>query len=471
MACTSNRQKFSSRNGLIYLIYYVKNRFRENWGTQMKMGSRSTFLSLVLVVALAAGCTETNGFLSNDKPKEETSSLIPIVPQGAIIENSELDGLANHLDDEFLVRAGAVQELRAAQARFNAAKFDRFPKILPTANYSLEGGGGTSVGVGVEQTLLDFGATKAKIESAELDIQEKRMNLWVDRNQTVFDGLSAYLEITRISNRLGVYKNLERELEDLNKLVRTRSSGGVADRGESLRVVSAQQEVQRGIIEDTSILNEAKSQLARLMTPDTEVPKGSTLKKVEAMCRRNHQPGSLPEVVLAEINHAKTKMELRSAHSRKFPKIVLNAALNRAIPGVTFSPTAGVNLDSSSLLGLGRKQTILAAEADLEGARLTLDRTRKSTKAELRQYDAEYQGLQASKRTLSSLISSKNETVSLYREQIEAGAMELPEGISFLRARADTQLLMLDVEADIIENCLTMALKRGALAQIELDDA
>ena len=435
------------------------------------MGSRSTFLSLVLVVALAAGCTETNGFLSNDKPKEETSSLIPIVPQGAIIENSELDGLANHLDDEFLVRAGAVQELRAAQARFNAAKFDRFPKILPTANYSLEGGGGTSVGVGVEQTLLDFGATKAKIESAELDIQEKRMNLWVDRNQTVFDGLSAYLEITRISNRLGVYKNLERELEDLNKLVRTRSSGGVADRGESLRVVSAQQEVQRGIIEDTSILNEAKSQLARLMTPDTEVPKGSTLKKVEAMCRRNHQPGSLPEVVLAEINHAKTKMELRSAHSRKFPKIVLNAALNRAIPGVTFSPTAGVNLDSSSLLGLGRKQTILAAEADLEGARLTLDRTRKSTKAELRQYDAEYQGLQASKRTLSSLISSKNETVSLYREQIEAGAMELPEGISFLRARADTQLLMLDVEADIIENCLTMALKRGALAQIELDDA
>lgn len=435
------------------------------------MGSRSTFLSLVLVVALAAGCTETNGFLSNDKPKEETSSLIPIVPQGAIIENSELHGLANHLDDEFLVRAGAVQELRAAQARFKAAKFDRFPKILPTANYSLEGGGGTSVGIGVEQTLLDFGATKAKIQSAELDIQEKRMNLWVDRNQTVFDGLSAYLEITRISNRLRVYQSLERELEDLNKLVVTRSSGGVADRGESLRVVSAQQEVQRGIIEDTSILNEAKSQLARLMTPSVEVPKASTLKKVEAMCRRSSRPGSLPEVVLAEINHAKAKAELRSAHSRKFPKIILNAALNRVLPGVTNNTTAGINLDSSSLLGLGRKQTILAAEADLEGARLTLDRIRESTKAELRQYEVEYQGLQASKRTLKSLISSKNETVSLYREQIEAGAMELPEGISFLRERADTQLLMLDVEADIIGNCLTLALKRGALAKIELEDA
>ena len=437
----------------------------------MKLDVRSTFVFLVIAGAFLGGCVGQGNFLTDKNSREGTSSLIPIVPQGAIIENSELAKLGEHLDDEFLVRAGAVQELRAAQARFKAAKFDRFPKVLPTASYSLEGGGGTSVGVGVEQTLLDFGATKAKIESAELDIQEKRMNLWVDRNQTVFDGLSAYLEITRISNRLRVYQNLEGELKDLNKLVVARSSGGVADRGESLRVVSAQQEVQRGIIEDTSILNEAKSQLARLMTPDTEVPKASTMKKVEAMCRRNHQPGSLPEVVLAEINHAKTKMELRSAHSRKFPKIVLNAALNRAIPGVTFNPTAGVNLDSSSLLGLGRKQTILAAEADVEGARLTLDRTRKSTKAELRQYDVEYKGLQASKRTLSSLISSKNETVSLYREQIKAGAMELPEGISFLRERADTQLLMLDVEADIIENCLTLALKRGALAQIELDDA
>jgi outer membrane protein TolC len=426
---------------------------------------------VILAVAgiFLSGCVEQGSFLSDGSSKEESSSFIPIVPQGAVLENSELDVLAKHLDGEFLVRSGAVQELRAAKARFKAAKFDRYPKILPTASYSLEGGS-SSVGIGVEQTLLDFGATRAKIENAELDIQEKRMNLWVDRNQTVFDGLSAFVEISRISNRLKVYKGLERELGELNQLVSARSSGGVADRGESLRVVSAQQEVQRGVIEDTSKLNEARSQLARLMTPNTELPQETTLKKVEAMCRRNNSPGSLPEVVLAEVNHAKAKAELRSAHSRKFPKIVLNAAINRVLPGVVNSPTAGINLDSSSLLGLGRKQTILAAEADLEGARLTLERARESTRSEIRQYEIEYQGLLASKRTLRSLITSKNETVSLYREQIEAGAMELPEGISFLRERADTRLLLLDVEADIVENCLTLALKRGALAQIELDD-
>ena len=436
----------------------------------MRSRVRSAYVFFV-VGALLGGCVEQGNLLNGVNSREEAPSLIPIVPQGAIVENSKQGVLAKHLDREFLVRSGAVQELRAAQARFKAAKFGKFPKILPTATHSVRKEGVTNLGIGVEQTLLDFGATKAKIESAELDIQEKRMNLWVDRNQTVFDGLSAYLEIVRISNRLHVYKNFERELENLKRLVVTRSSGGVADRGESLRVVSAQQEVQRSIIEDTSIFNKAKSQLARLMTPDAEVPKGNNLKKIEAMCRRNHLPGSLPEVTLAKINHAKANMELRSAHSRKFPKIVLNTALNQVLPGVIGSPAIGVNMDSSNLLGLGRKQTILAAEADLEGARLTLGRARESAKAELRQYDAEYRSLQANKRTLRSLISNKNETVSLYREQIEAGAMKLPEGISFLRERANTLLLMLDVEVDIIENCLTLALKRGALVKIKFEDA
>lgn len=423
------------------------------------------YLSIFCTVA---GCSE-QGLGTHFDGEEDQANLIPVQPKIALAQDTKLDELARTLDGEFLIRTGAVQEVRAAQARYRAARLDRLPNIMPIANYSIEGGD-SSVGLGVEQTILDFGATKAKIESAELDIQEKRMKLWVDRNQTVFDGLRAFLEITRISDRLGVYQSLERELEDLNRLVSARSSGGVADRGESLRVVSARQEVQRGIIEDTSKLNDAKVRLSRLMAPEAKVPNVVEMHKVEAMCERNMQLGSFPEVVLAEINLAKAKAALRSAHSRKFPKIILNAALNRVLPGAINNPTAGISLDASSLLGLGRKQTIMAAEADLEGARLTLDRTRDSTKAELRQYEIEYQGLQASKRTLRSLISSKNETVSLYREQIEAGAMELPEGISFLRERADTELLMLDVEADMIENCLTLALKRGALAQIELDD-
>jgi adhesin transport system outer membrane protein len=426
-------------------------------------------MSLTVASLVLGGCTDqTKNYPDNTLDKKNASFKI-IQPQLALVEISELGQLAKQLDKELLVRAGAVQELRAAQARLKAAEFERLPKFFPTASYSLEGGE-TSVGLGVEQTVLDFGATKAKIESANLDIQEKRLNLWVDRNQTVFDGLSAFLDITHITNRLRVYQSLEGELENINILVSARSSGGVADRGENLRVLSAQQEVQRKVIESNSELSEAKSQLTRLMIPISDIPKVSTLDKIDTMCRRNSRLGSFPEVALAEINHAKAKANLRSAHSRRFPKIVLNAALNRVLPGVTNSPTAGINLDSSNLLGLGRKQTILAAESDLDGARLTLDRTRENTQAELRQYEIEYQGLQASKRTLKSLIGSKNETISLYREQIEAGAMELPEGISFLQELADTQLLMLDVEADIIKNCLILALKRGALAQIELVD-
>ena len=167
---------------------------------------RSGLLAAIAVPVLSAcqGIDTDKLFASERSKQAQGIEIIPIASELALRRESELSKLAAQLDQELLVRSGAVQELRAAKARRKAAKLARFPKILLTAGHSINGGG-YSVGIEVERNLLDFGATRAAIDVAELDIQEKRMNLWRDRNQTVYYVLFAPV----LCGNLGSFRSTE----------------------------------------------------------------------------------------------------------------------------------------------------------------------------------------------------------------------------------------------------------------------
>lgn len=389
-------------------------------------------------------------------------------PKTAVPPQTILGTLAQQIDAQFLQKAGAVQDLGAARARYEVATFERYPTIIPTASLPVSNES-ASIGVVAEQTLWDFGATQSRITDADLNIHGKRTELWIARNEVVFDGLNAFLEITRIKQRADVYRDLEKELTTLDALLELRVSGGVADRGEVLRLISAQQEIQRDMIRDQSSLNEAMAKLSSLVPSGGSLPVLTNLRAARDMCAREGLHSNMPEVVLAEITLAKAQNNQRLTQSNRYPRIYAEASLSRTASGST-NRNLGLRLDASNLLGLGRAQELQAVNADVEGARLAYEKTKESVATEFGQYAVEYSGLIASEQTLNALVESKSKTIALYREQIEAGLMDLPDGISFMREHADTILLLHDVEMDIVKNCLSLSLKRGALAQIEPED-
>lgn len=397
--------------------------------------------------------------------REDRHQFAVSSPKAAVPTRTTLGRLAQKIDTEFLQKAGAVQELAAARRRYEGAKFERYPTITPTASLPVSGED-ASIGVVAEQTLWDFGATQSRITDAYLNIHGKRAELWIARNEVVFDGLNAFLEITRINQRADVYRNLEKGLSTLDVLLELRASGGVSDRGEVLRLISAQQEIQRDMIRDQASLNEAMAKLSSLVTSGGKLPAIADLRAARNMCAREGLHPNMPEIVLAEIALAKAQNSQRLTQSNRYPRIYAEGGLSRTTNG-TNNRTLGIRLDARNMLGLGRAQELQAVDADVEGARLAYEKTKESVATEFAQYAVEYVGLIASEKTLNALVKSRVETIALYREQIEAGSMDLPQGIDFMREHADTILLLYDVEMDIVKNCLSLSLKRGALAQIE----
>lgn len=400
---------------------------------------------------------------------DQTDTRVP-ASTTSLAADSTLATLAADLDKQATARSSAVQEIEAAQASLNARRFDRYPQLRPTASAPLTGDGQASIGLNIEQLIWDGGRVAARLTDAEMNVAEATLEAWKDRNSTVYDGLEAFVEMARFEARLEELTGLRRELEAISTLLQTRRDGGVADRGETLRMASALQEVERRAVADTASLREARTDLVRLLPATRKLPSLSDLGAAARQCQRTWPDSEPPSDALLRVRFARAEASEQAVRARRFPKLVLSGGTAYSRSGWS-DPMIGVQLDASEMLGLGRRGNIQAAAASTRAAEAAYTLQREDTQADLSRLEADYAGLRADISALRGLSKQSDDTISLFKEQLDAGSIPLTEGIILHRERTDTRISLVDAHADVLLNCLRASRNRGLLAPFGvLDD-
>ena len=434
------------------------------------------FLSVLVVL----GCTELipaeelpvllKGEGESDEVASATDSpVLPKVLSSSLKKGSLLANTAGQIDRVAVARSSKLQEIQAAEADYRARRFDRYPQLRPTASAPLIGSERPSIGLRAEQLLWDGGRLRAQLTDAQMQIALATLEAWQERNATVYEGLSAYVDWSLYTARVNILEELDAELRQIADLLQTRFDGGVADRGELIRMNATLQEVQRRIVADSASKRKAKTEFSLLLPGSSDVDVLSDLGAAAQQCSRAWQGEETPVVALAQLSVSRAELTEGFVGAKRFPKILLTGGSNYSSGGWS-KPSVGIELDASDMLGLGRKENLAAAEASTRSAIAAYEYEKDKIAAELAQLDVEYSELNSDKISLRGLIQRNLETLELYTEQLEAGTISLSDGAVFHREKADTLVAFADVEADIISNCLRSSELRGLLAPIRDND-
>lgn len=384
-----------------------------------------------------------------------------------LIAGTRLSTLAARIDEVAIVRSSTVQQVRAAEAELQARRFDSYPQIRPTASAPLTGDGNASIGLNIEQLIWDGGRIRARLNDAKLKIAEVGLRAWAERNEAVLDGLEAYVNIARYETRIFELGDLRQKLGEINTLLETRLAGGVADRGELLRMNVALQELQRRLVSDTAALRQARTDFVRQLPDANDIPALPDLRAAASQCSRVWPNNTPPAVALARVTKARAEASEGVVRAQRFPRVVLAGGSNYSQDGFS-EPTIGIRLDVGDMLGFGRKGNLEAAEASSHAAAAAYALRKDETLAELARLEANFNGLQSDAASLRELVRQNEATLDLYEEQLDAGSIALTDGVVLHRERSDTLIRLIDAEADSLLNCLSSSARRGLLAKFEV---
>ena len=383
----------------------------------------------------------------------------------SLVSGSNLAKLAELLDRAATSKSSFVHEGSAAEAALIAAKFDKFPKVKPSASAPFIGSGNGSAvfGLDIEQTVWDGGRVRSKLANSKLSVEEARLNLWMERNQAVFDGLVIFIKIARVNAKIVKLSEQKSHLELISLHLRTRLSGGFSDRGELLRVTTALQEVGRRLLSSKATRRQLKADLSRLLPANTMISSKSRFSLIERECNRSWPLSTSPVDSLARISLLRAEASQLSIRARRSPKILITAGTEYSQAGWS-APAVGFRLDATDMLGFGRKNNLAAFDAAVRSAKALYEIQRQETNAQLTRLNYEFEGLNVDIFELRKLVKHNTEIIGLYLEQLNSGTISLTDGIGLYSEAAETQIALLDAESDLVLNCLRSSQIRGLLA-------
>jgi len=441
---------------------------------------RRNVLALISTVLIVSGCADSSKTSASKTDAEndnriqyEVSPQEGTKPTGAtqFKSQSDLGKVARALDKEAIARSSALQEVAAAEAELQARKYDRYPQLVPTGTIPLNSNGNTafglgnpSIGVAIEQIIWDGGRIKTRLRDAELKVAEASLQAWAERNDVVFDGLEAYLEMSRRTARLAVFSDLQDEFGVIGLQLEARVLGGVADRGETLQMALASQELDRDILFDEGELRKANADLLRLLPKSARFDPIENLEYASSECSRVWPASEAPQDALARISKERAEVSEKYIKARRFPAVVLGAGASYYDNAGWSGPGVAIQLDASDMLGIGRRNNGKAGRARTRAALASYSYQLEETQADIEKLTVDFDGYSADIAQLKALQSNNEGTLQLYREQLDAGTISISDGIGLYWEHADTQLAIIDLQVDILSNCLRISRIRGLLA-------
>ncbi|WP_444429992.1 TolC family protein [Rhodobacter capsulatus] len=231
-----------------------------------------------LIAMMASGCMEGTPFPTGRSAFSPATATLVAGKSGTTVDTSaiiaELAGRVSVLPGsgpyaqvaEAVLRdakGSAKAELRVARLTAQATSKNWLPRIGPSL--SLTRLGDLAAELLINQTLWDNGAKRAEREAAAADVEVAAVSLSAEMNDTVAEGLKAYVNALKAREQAAVADRSVAKLGDFNEIMQIRVEGGLSDGTEARVLAQKLSEMQATAQADRDTAAAAMAQL-RAMT-------------------------------------------------------------------------------------------------------------------------------------------------------------------------------------------------------------
>ncbi|MDR2215295.1 MAG: TolC family protein [Nevskiaceae bacterium] len=351
---------------------------------------------------------------------------------------------------------GAVALIARREAEVALAKSDRWPTI----QYGLGPGYGRSYGLadnewavrgnlGIDQPLVDFGLTSARIRAAK-NMQEAAQANRLDTVEKVAEAtLSAYVDAVVAQERLVASQGAITAMQQVQQRIDQRTQAGLSDRSDLNAANIAVQRAGIDAEQSTTAVDAAVSRLIELIgvAPTRLAP----LQQVHDLVanRRRGTPDFEQTPVIQMAHHSLDAAEdsVKAARAQRYPTIGVgvNRTFSTGQASANDATWYGLSVRGGISLGGAARQRVAAANAERaaaeqelearrlevrtgwlvaareeEGARRRLNDLRGVSSLWLQTRDLYWQEYILDKRALGDVINAEREIHSAEAEQIVA---------------------------------------------------
>jgi outer membrane protein len=372
----------------------------------------------------------------------------------------------------------AWERARAAAARWGASRGEYYPAITGDASGYRIGGEDSSgyygsVGLSLSYLLLDFGGRAASVESARQALIAANWN----HNQTIQDILrdvpQAYY--TYLGNRAKVRaseSNLKEALTSLNS-TEQRKKAGVSTIADVLQVRAKVDQVRLNLVTNQGAVKTSHGNLATAVgwpaNANFEVadePEAPPLEEITHNTEKLIQFAlkDRPDLASARAAVLKSEADLKKAESDLWPKLTatgnlawsgLDADLGGYFPGggsindSSVNYYAGLSLQFPLFEGFSLRNSVRAAQADLEATRAVLRAKEESVISDVWTafYDMQTAGQQLE--TSETLLVSSKESYRVSLARYRAGVTDIVELLNAQSTLASARAQRVQAKTDL----------------------
>lgn len=375
---------------------------------------------LASAILVSAGCSLPEPDGTEAAIASKAATLAPLAPAKgnsaqAVVKNGLL------LDPE--VRAAASRVAASAdEVRVQRAV------IFPSLGLSIGAGAGSAgqqdnaVELTGRQLILDFGATKRAVTSADLDLQINYVEFQEAVDDAIFDLLEAYDSVRKNVLLLEVRKKQFEAMSSLQALVSRQTEIGAAP---SSDILETRKRLQAAgfLVHDTELeLGEARARLAQLSGQN----RGGRISGLgSGNCTQSETADELRK---ARLQLAKADLDLEQADKARLPRAYLEPIARQKLDGGGVSVGLNLGVNSDLLQGGALTARANAARNNRDGANADIATARRDVVFDVTGLRRDIAGAKRKAAMLDSQIDLLVQTRSLYRSQyFDLGTREVSD--------------------------------------------
>lgn len=346
--------------------------------------------------------------------------------------------------------AGAAQaELRVASLTAEAKSKNWLPSIGPSVD--LTSLGSVAASILVEQVLFDNGYKKAERAFAAADVEVAAVNLSMDINRRIQDGLIHYITAQRAQEQARLAETAIARMGEYERIVAGRIEGGLSDRSEQNVIIQKTSEMQAALTADRNAASLAMAELNAMASHPLDGIAG--LQPLPA------DPGG-PEplsVLKARGEGARNVAEAQMERAAHLPGLKAAGSIGKG------GLTGGLRLGADRLLGLGTGAQLEALDAAGEVADRREAEERQDAARRLVALQKEIDALRIREAETRTVLEQTRGSLSLFTEQYKVGRRPLMELVGMYETLSGQEREHASLKYEIAIRQVRLAAERGVL--------
>lgn len=348
----------------------------------------------------------------------------------------------------------AMAEVDQASTELDISKGGYYPKLQASAGPDSSFFGDLGYDITVSQMLYDWGRVASRVDASSAQQRQKLENLLVVRDDAALDICEVYLDVLTAEQRVSSVRTHIQRLDDLNDLIRQRTSAGYSDSGELSRAALELSRAQEQLSIEKGTLRDARQQYQELTgepAADLEQP------DIKSFAKQLLGSGALEEAITASPLYRQTQQEkaveeakVREADAALRPQLNLEGSvMRREIGGDPTNDSAlTLRVRMDTFEGLSNFQRPRAARQRLLAAEWNVDATRRDIRRKVMSLLESETTMRWREQSLSEQIKSAQDVASIYEEQFVVGLRDMTDLLNIQRERfeAERQLISLRSE-------------------------